>query len=70
MGTSVITLDGLTIGEKVRLLRIYRKWSQADLAQLSKTTQGVVSRTERNVPSVEREEKAKVLRVLGITTDE
>jgi transcriptional regulator with XRE-family HTH domain len=55
----------LTLGQKVRISRIARRWTQHDLAYESRVQQGNVSALERDLvvyPSA----KARILSVLGL----
>ena len=59
----------LTIGEKVRVARVMRKWRQADLAQLSRTSQWSISKFETNKP-ISEEAMTRVLAAVGLMEGE
>ena len=57
--TMQIQVEVRTLGDKIRVARTARRWSQNILSTVAKTTQGVVTRLERNL-SVDPDEKKKV----------
>jgi transcriptional regulator with XRE-family HTH domain len=61
-----VILDQLSLGEKVKLERVFRKWTQADLAQLAKVSQNTISKLERGFKIVETDQ-VRILLKLGIT---
>ena len=70
MQPSVIVFDeSLTLGRKVRILRIARGWRQSDLAFYARVTPSAVSTLERDMPCypgvIER-----VCAVLGIAAED
>lgn len=65
MGKVVMQVDVKTLGDKVRVARTSKRWSQEALATIAKVSQGVISRIERNL-LVDEKEKEKVLKVLDI----
>jgi transcriptional regulator with XRE-family HTH domain len=61
-----VILDQLSLGEKVKLERVFRKWTQADLAQLAKVSQNTISKLERGFKILETDQ-VRILLKLGIT---
>lgn len=64
--TEVFIFDRpLTLGQKIRISRIARRWTQDDLAFEAGVSQGVISALERDLP-VYPAAKRQVLEVLGL----
>lgn len=65
MSTNYIELDTLSLGTKIRLLRVMKRWSQEGVAALTKTNQLTVSRLERDL-IIDQKDKARILDLFGI----
>ncbi len=66
----VFVFDGLlTLGQKVRIARITRRWTQDDLAYEALVTQGVVSALERDL-KIYPAAKQRILAVLGLLDEQ
>ena len=61
----VLFNEPLTLGQRVRIARIARRWTQDDLAYESDVTQANVSALERDL-RVHPTAKQRILRVLEI----
>jgi transcriptional regulator with XRE-family HTH domain len=61
----VMNIDVKTIGDKVRVSRAARNWSQGVVALIAHVSQITVSRLERNV-QVDEKDKQKILAALDI----
>ena len=57
--------EPLTLGQKVRIARIVRRWTQDDLAYVSNVTQANVSALERDL-RIHPAAKQRILKVLEI----
>ena len=60
--------EPLTLGQKVRIARIAKRWTQADLAYASGVQQGYVSALERDLKVYPRAKK-RILSALGMVDD-
>lgn len=60
--------NALTLGQKVRIARIARRWTQDDLAYEAGVSQANVSAVERDL-RVYPLAKERILRVLGLTAE-
>jgi len=67
MAEVLIIPEDLTLGQKIRILRIARRWSQQDLADEALVTQGEVSSIERDC-RVAQPAKQRLLRALELET--
>ena len=65
MSTEVLFLEGITLGQRVRIMRLLRRERQVDLARRAFVTQAEVSELERDVP-ITPAARARVLSTLGI----
>ena len=68
MAEVIIFQTPLTLGRKVRILRISHGWTQDDLALEANVPQGRVSALERDLP-VYPSAKQRVLKVLGLNSE-
>ncbi len=59
----------LTLGQKVRIGRIARRWTQDDLAYEAQVTQGAVSALERDL-TLYPAAKHRILKALGLLDEE
>lgn len=67
--TEVFVFDRpLTLGQKVRIIRIAKRWTQDDLADEASVTQGAVSALERDL-TIYPAAKQRVLEVLGLEAE-
>ena len=60
--------EPLTLGQKVRIARIARRWTQSDVAYEAHVTQAQVSRLERDL-SVYPAYKKRILQCLELDND-
>jgi transcriptional regulator with XRE-family HTH domain len=58
--------EELTLGQKVRITRIAKRWTQVDLADEAKVPQGCVSALERDL-KVYPAAKKRILQTLDIS---
>ena len=65
----ILVTSGLTEGDKARLARLAKWWRQIDLASQAGVTIAEVVNLEKG-RYVTAEHKARILRVLGIISDE
>lgn len=65
----VLTVNVDNIGDKAKIARIAKHWSQTIVALIAHTSQVTVSRLERNLP-VDEGEKQKILKALEIPEGE
>lgn len=61
--------ENLTLGQKVRIYRVAKRWTQDDLAYEAGVTQGAVSALERDL-KVYSPYKHKILTTLGLESEE
>lgn len=47
---TILVLDDVTLGQRVRVARILRRWRQVDLAAVAGVQQSAVSSLERDAP--------------------
>ncbi len=50
MRTDILVLEGVSLGQRVRVERVLRRWRQSDLADLAEVPQYRVSALERDAP--------------------
>jgi transcriptional regulator with XRE-family HTH domain len=60
-----ISLDNMTTGERVRLIRLLKHLDQTTVALMAKVTQGDVSRLERNL-KIDEKNIQRILAVLDL----
>lgn len=66
MDVVVITSESpVTLGRRIRLLRVARGWRQCDLAYAAQTPERIVSEAERDIP-VSKPALGRICGVLGI----
>ena len=65
MESEVLFLDGITLGQRVRVARFLAGWRQVDLAETAGVTQNDVSQLERDVP-VYSAARRRILEALGL----
>lgn len=61
--------EQLTLGQKVRISRIAKRWTQEDLAYEAQVPQGCVSALERDL-KVYPAAKQRILQILGIADEQ
>ncbi len=67
--TEVFLFDSnLTIGQKVRIFRVARRWTQEDLAFEAGVPQGIVSAMERDLPLYPSAKQA-ILQTCGLLSE-
>lgn len=64
-----LPVDNLDLGIRIRLARVARRWTQAQLCSLVKCPQVDISRIERGLP-ISPESKMRILRQLNIKDEE
>lgn len=65
MNTEILVLDGLSLGQRVRIARLLKRWRQVDLAEIAAVSQTNVSALERDAP-VFPAARRRILNVLDL----
>ena len=61
--------ESLSLGQKVRITRVAKRWTQSDLAYEADVPQGCVSALERDL-RIYPAGKKRILKVLGLDSPE
>ena len=64
----VVEVETKTLGDKVRITRLSKRYSQHVLALIAHVTQDAVSKVERNLP-IPEETKQKILKALDLLNE-
>ena len=64
----IFTVQIKTIGDKIRVMRVAKHWTQIGLAGIARVNQMSVSRIERNI-QIDKGDIQKILRALEITDE-
>ena len=65
MNIEILFLDGISLGQRVRIARLLKRWRQVDLAQIAAVTQTNVSSLERGA-SVFPAARLRILNALDL----
>ena len=65
MSMEILFLQGVTLGQRVRIARMLKRWRQSDLAEFAGVSQANVSALERDCP-VYPAARQRLLDTLGL----